>query len=550
VIYKFGVYELDTALFELRRDGEDCAVEPQVFDILRILIEHRDRVVTKQELLEAVWPDRFVSESTLSSRLKSARKAVGDSGSSQSVIRTMHGRGFRFVAPVVEQPEAADAGDPLRGAPAARAILAPADERPSTHYARSGMVNIVYQVIGNGPVDIVFVMGWVSHLEMFWVEPSFARFLRRLASFGRLIVFDKRGTGLSDRVPLKELPTLEQRMDDVRAVMDAVGSKRAVLVGVSEGAPLCVLFGATYPERAAGMVLIGGYARRMQAPGYPWGDVPERREAFLEQVLENWGGPMGIEARAPSRADEPEFREWWATYLRMGASPTAVMALMRMNDQIDVRDILPTVRVPTLVVHRTEERTLSIEHGRFIAENIPGAELVELPGIDHLPFVGDQEEILEPILHFISRLDMTQAPRKSLATVLVCRGEGLSDGSGVVDSVARLFGGVLRSVRPDAVVATLDHPARAVRLASALLGSRPEVSAAVHTGECELGDHEVSGPALDVALAMVGETPRGEVRVSRTVHDLVAGSGLEFRDLEQTVPSGATGERELFALVR
>ena len=208
-------------------------------------------------------------------------------------------------------------------------------------------------------------MGWVSHLEYYWREPSFARFLKRLAGFSRLILFDKRGTGLSD--PVTKMPTLEQRMDDVRAVLDAVGSRRAALLGVSEGGPMCALFAATYPNRTEALIMIGTYARRLRAPDYPWAPTLEKREAFCQEIFESWGGPVGIEDRAPSMAADPAFRDWWATYLRMGASPSAAVALTRMNSEIDIRLVLPTIRVPSLVLHRTGDQTLRVEEGRYVA---------------------------------------------------------------------------------------------------------------------------------------------------------------------------------------
>ena len=244
---------------------------------------------------------------------------------------------------------------------------------PVTRYARSGDVNIAYQVVGEGPIDLVFVIGWVSHLDYFWEEPSFARFLLRLASFSRLILFDKRGTGLSDRVSLNELPTLEQRMDDVRAVMDAAGSERAALMGVSEGGPLCALFAATYPDRTAALVMIGAYARRLWAPDYPFGSTREEYDVFLQSVADEWGGPLGLEVRAPSMVEDERFREWWATYLRMSASPGAAFALTRMNGEVDVRHVLPTISAPTLVVHRTGDRSLPVEGARFMAGEIRDA---------------------------------------------------------------------------------------------------------------------------------------------------------------------------------
>ncbi|MDQ3820839.1 MAG: alpha/beta hydrolase, partial [Acidobacteriota bacterium] len=288
-------------------------------------------------------------------------------------------------------------------------------------YARSGDLNIAYQVVGDAPLDLVFVMGWVSHLEYFWREPSFARFLLRLASFSRLILFDKRGTGLSDRVPINELPTLEQRMDDVRAVLDAVGSERAALCGVSEGGPMCSLFAATYPEKTLALVMIGTYAKRIRAPDYPWAPTTEERKHFFEEIREQWGGPVGLEERAPTVAYDSQFREWWATYLRMGASPGAALALTRMNAEIDVRPVLPSIRVPTLVIHRAEDQCLKVEEGRFVAERIPGAKYVELPGRDHLPFVGDQDAILDEVEEFLTGVRHTLEPDRVLATVLFTR---------------------------------------------------------------------------------------------------------------------------------
>src|SRR5262249_37825943 len=284
--------------------------------------------------------------------------------------------------------------------PAARPSVA---SRPKTQYATStGGVNIAYQVIGEGPLDLVFVMGWVSHLEYSWQEPSFPAFLARPASFSRLIRFDQRGTGLSDAVPLSELPTLEQRMTDVQAVMDATGSERAALLGISEGGPMCGLFAATYPERTEALVMIGSYARRLRAEDYPWGPTEQERADFMNEMKKNWGGPIGIEERAPSLAADPQFREWWGAYLRMGASPAAAMALTQMNAEVDVRSVLPSIRVPALVIHRKDDACLPVEGGRFVASRIPGAKYVELEGKDHLPFAGDQDEILDEIEEFLT----------------------------------------------------------------------------------------------------------------------------------------------------
>ena len=440
---------------------------------------------------------------------------------------------------------------------------------PEIRYTRSGDVNIAYQVIGEGPLDLVFVMGWVSHLEWFWKEPSFAQFLNRLASFARVILFDKRGTGLSDHVPLNELPTLEQRMDDVRAVMEAAGSEKAVLCGISEGGPLCSLFSATYPEKTTALVMIGSYARRIWAEDYPWAPTEEQREHFFDEIRRNWGGPVGIEARAPSRADDPQFRKWWATYLRMGASPGAALALTRMNAQIDMRPVLPAIQVPTLVIHRTDDATLHVEEGRYLAEHIPGAKFVELPGNDHLPFVGDQEAILGEIEEFLTGVRYATEVDRVLATVLVAHAIGsaadteklndarwhelLNRHQEHVKREIELFKGQPAEISNGRIVATFDGPARAVRAASAIRDSARrlgiKLQTGLHTGECDVAKDCVSGPAVELATQVATQAAIGEVLVSSTVKDLVAGSGIRFGE-RGAATLGTLGEWRLFAVER
>ncbi|MCM2315561.1 MAG: alpha/beta fold hydrolase [Thermoanaerobaculia bacterium] len=415
-------------------------------------------------------------------------------------------------------------------------------EIPETRYARSGEVNIAYQVVGSGMIDLVFVMGWVSHLEYFWREPSFARFLSRLASFSRLILFDKRGTGLSDRVPIDQLPTLEQRMDDVRAVMEAAGSTRAALCGVSEGGPMCSLFAATYPEKTSALVMIGTYAKRIRDDDYPWGPTQEQREAFFDLMQREWGGPVGVAERAPSRAGDPEFRDWWAAYLRMGASPSAAVALTKMNAQIDIRAVLPTIRVPSLVIHRRGDVCLKVEEGRYVASRIPGAKFVELPGNDHLPFVGDQDEILDEIEEFLTGVRHAEEPDRVLATILSVRAvEPIVD----PDVESKLGGLVQRETAwyrgrrlpaPDAELdAAFDGPARAVRCGAAIVESarRAGVSlaAGVHTGECDVAGESLSGGAVTIARGIARRAPPHGVVASATVRDLVAGAGIDFDEL-------------------
>jgi len=431
---------------------------------------------------------------------------------------------------------------------------------PEVRYAKSGEVNIAYQVIGDAPLDLVFVMGWVSHLEYFWAEPSFARFLTRLASFARLILFDKRGTGLSDRVPLNQLPTLEQRMDDVRAVMEAVGSERAVLCGVSEGGPMCSLFAATYPEKTIALVMIGTYAKRIWDPDYPWAPTPEEQREFFAEIEHHWGGPVGIEARAPSVAHDPRFREWWSSYLRMGASPGAALALTRMNAEIDIRPVLPTVRVPTLILHRAGDRLLKVEEGRHMAEQIPGAKFIELPGIDHLPFVGDQDQILDEIEEFLTGMRHAPAYDQVLATVLVThldkgRGEDMLDRHREhTRREIELFKGRPIELTSERCLATFDGPARAIRAASAILDSARRmgipVRGGLHTGECDVLEGRVGGMAVEIAAQVAATATPGAVWVSSTVKDLVAGSGLRFDDRGAHALPGVPGEWRLFAVER
>src|SRR5439155_23762780 len=260
---------------------------------------------------------------------------------------------------------------------------------PPTRYAESGDASIAYQVVGGGPIDVVLVLGYATHLDVQWESPPFARFFDRISSFSRLIVFDKRGTGLSD--PVSEVPTLEQRVDDVRAVMDAAGSERAAMFGVSEGGPMSMLFATTYPERVAALALYGTYAKRVRAADYPWAPTLEEHQDRLDVVERDWGGPVDLEAWAPSNVNDERFKRWWAQYLRLGASPAAARAVLEMTLEIDVRDILPAIRVPTLVMHRTGDRRIDVGGSRYLAERIPNAHFVELDGVDHLIWVGDYE---------------------------------------------------------------------------------------------------------------------------------------------------------------
>ena len=292
------------------------------------------------------------------------------------------------------------------------------DDVPPTQYAKSGDCHIAYQVLGHGPLDVVFIPGFVSHVEHAWDDPRLAHFYRHIASFARLILFDKRGTGMSDPVPIQQLPTLEQRMDDVRAVMDAVGSERAALIGVSEGGPLNLLFAATYPDGTAAIVLINTFARIAWAPDYPCGTRPDVWGVLLERMEQGWGKGVLLSAFAQSLAGDAAAREWWARFQRQAASPGAAVALMRMTYDIDTRPILPAIRVPTLILHRAEDRMVPVEHAHYLARQIPDSKYVELPGKDHFFFTGDADAFLAQIEEFLTGERHAIDSERVLATVL------------------------------------------------------------------------------------------------------------------------------------
>lgn len=545
--YRFGEFALDSRSRRLWRADSEVLLTPKAVEVLLYLVDHAGEVVERDALLEAVWKNTYVDDHALSVQIAEVRKALDDRTGTPKYVETRHRRGYRFIAEVTRLAHLAPANT-MTASPLRLQIPADLGEAdlpvPETRYARSGDVDIAYQVLGDGPVDLVFVMGWVSHLEYFWKEPSFARFLRRLASFSRLILFDKRGTGLSDRVPISQLPSLELRMDDVRAVMEAVGSHRAAIFGVSEGGPLSALFAATYPEKTLALVMIGTYAKRVRDETYPWGPTLKERESFFEEIHRRWGGPVGIESRAPSRADDPKFCDWWATYLRMGASPGAAIALTKMNAEIDVRQVLGSVRVPTLVLHRTGDQTLTVEEGRFVASLIPGARFLELPGCDHLPFVGNQDEVLDPIEDFVTGMRFAHEPERVLSTIIALRCE--QPVGALREQIIReleWYRGSLIALETKGAQVSFDGPARAVRCAIALLRAARRAGVVarlgVHTGECDTLDGKIQGgPAVELATAIANFAPPGQVLISNSVRDLVAGAGLQLADYPEslTVP--------------
>ena len=447
--------------------------------------------------------------------------------------------------------------------------------RPQTLYARSGNVHVAYQVVGGGPFDLVFVPGFVSNLEYGWEEPTLEVFYRRLASFCRLVIFDKRGTGLSDRV--SGVADLETRMDDVRAIMDAVGSRRAAVLGYSDGAAMAALFAATYPERTAALVLYGSYLC------WDW-ISPERkplvgreRELLLEESERRWGEPDRCEellrSDAPSMVADEHFARWYATRLRLGASPGAARALLEMNLATDVRPLLLSIRVPTLVVHRSGDRNCDLRNERYAVGQIPDSRLVELPGDDHLPWVGDSDAVIREFEGFLTGIWESGGwaepePERVVSTVLftdivdsTAHAAQLGDRAwrellqahhAVVRKHLARFRGQELDTAGDGFFASFDGPARAIRCAAALTEALRrlglDLRVGLHTGECELVDGKVAGIAVHIGARIAHQARPGEVLVSSTVKDLVAGSGLEFRERDVTRLRGVPGEWHLFAL--
>jgi class 3 adenylate cyclase/pimeloyl-ACP methyl ester carboxylesterase len=440
--------------------------------------------------------------------------------------------------------------------------------QPKTSYARNGDVNIAYQVLGDGPLDLVFIPAFVSHLDLYWAAPETTAFFRRLASFSRLILFDKRGTGLSD--PVSEAVTLEERMEDLRAVLDAAGSQRAAVFGLSEGGPMSLLFAATYPERTTALITFGSFARFMTGPDYMWEfreDFEERLARFSDAVENHWGEGRALALFMPSLAGDDSAPRMLGMFERAAASPAMVRALMRFNAEIDVTHILPTIGVPTLVLHRVDD-LIPVEMGRYVADHVAGARFVELAGHDHLPWLGDSGAVLDEIEHFLTGARHAAEPDRVLATVL------FTDIVGSTDRAAELgdtrwralleshnervrrqlgaFGGHEVKALGDGFLATFDGPARAIRCACAIredVGSLGiDVHAGVHTGECEMIREDVGGMAVHIGARVAAHAAPGEVLVSSAVRDLVVGSGIEFADRGTHDLKGVPGEWRLLAV--
>jgi pimeloyl-ACP methyl ester carboxylesterase len=439
---------------------------------------------------------------------------------------------------------------------------------PPTRYAENGEVHIAYQVLGEGPLDLICVMGSITNLNVLWEDPEYRRFCERLASFSRLILFDKRGMGLSDRV---RVGTLEDRMDDVRAIMDAVGSESAALFGVSEGGPMSMLFAASYPERTRALVLCGAEVKEETTDDWPWGEAT--REEFeaaidLDRVVDRWGQGLIADFLVPSRKGDPQLRELLGRLQVQAATPHDAVAFMRMAFEIDVRHVAPTVTTPTLILHRVDDMVCHVENARWVARSIEGARYVELPGADHLPWIAG-DDILDEIQEFLTGVREPAAPDRMLATVLFTDVVGstayarelgdrrwrdlLERHNDVIRRDLERFRGVEIDTAGDGFFATFDGPARAIRCARSIVdnvrsGVGLDVRSGLHTGECELSGDAVRGIAVHTGARVAAMAGAGEVLVSGTVKDLVAGSGIEFTDRGVHALKGIPGEWRLYAV--
>jgi class 3 adenylate cyclase len=433
-------------------------------------------------------------------------------------------------------------------------------------YAKSGDLHIAYAVEGDGPIDLVWIPPWISQVEYLWSEPSLERVMARLTQFARVITFDRRGSGLSD--PFWGAPTLEEQMDDVLAVMEAAGSERAAICGTLEGGPMAILFAATFPERTEALVLYASFARATWAPGYEFAWTAEVRDTRMQETLEHWGEGYVASSVAPSRITDPGFMEWAGRLERLAASPSTIRRIFDLIGEFDVRDVLPSIRVPTLVLHRAEDSFINVEHSRYAASKIPGARYVELEGDENMFSVGDYEALLGEIEEFLTGTRHAREPDRMLATVLftdICdstrRAAEMGDRGWrfLLERHDALFRQALdrhrgREVKRtgDGFLATFDGPARAIRCAASVaeaMGSLGlQVRAGLHTGELEVMDGDLGGLAVHIASRVMDEAGPNEVLVSGTVKDLVVGSGIDFEDRGEKELRGVPGEWRLYAV--
>lgn len=437
-------------------------------------------------------------------------------------------------------------------------------EKPQTHYTSIGDISIAYQVIGDGPIDLLYAQGWLTNIEYAWECPEYAEFLTKLGRFSRLIFFDKRGTGLSERDV--GTPTLEQRTEDLTAVLDAVGSERAALFGVSEGGNMAALFAAIHPDRTQALVLSGCLAKGSWALDYPWRNTLEQIEDFIGYMQENWGKPFDLKEAAPGRANDAAAKAWWGAYIRSAASPKTAARITRLNAKIDIRGILPTISCPTLVVNRDHDAWGHADEARYLAETIPNARLKLLPGDDHFPWFGDQDRLVEEIEEFLTGQRSSSPSERVLVTVLLTDIVGSTDRAAALGDLAwrrlldqhdaitaervHIYGGRTVNSTGDGMIAAFTGPSRAIECAAAIAAALApldlEIRAGIHTGECERRGEDLGGLAVHITARIQERAPPGQILVSGTVKDLTVGSGLTMTPFATETLKGVPGDWPLY----
>ncbi|MEM8608188.1 MAG: alpha/beta fold hydrolase [Myxococcota bacterium] len=509
--FAFESFELDPALRELRVDGKVAALQPQVFDLLVYLVENRERVVSKHELLESLWPDSVVTESSLQRAVSLARSALGERGA--ALIQTFPRQGYRFTGAIAEKKAASG---PIRLQP---------------KYTKNGDVHIAYTTFGSGDIDIVIVNGWIMPMRAMFHHPRVRGAMEALSQLGRVIMLDKRGTGLSDRV--KSLPSHEQRMDDLRVVLEACESDEAVLIGFSEGGALAMLYAATYPERTRGLVLSGAFPRMTKAAGYPHGYASEAMVRLRSYIQGGWGKGASLRAISPSQGTDPVFVDWVAFAEQEGTSPGGALDLLDMNLRIDLRALLPSIRVPTAVLQASDDQMVDPRSGSYLAEHIPSARYTELEGDDHIFFFGGREAMLESVRWVIDQERIPVEEDRFLSTALVVDAPADADRSVWQERVSHFKGRIVTGTWR----AYFDGPIRALRC-GAEVAEALDARCGVHTGEVVRVGADASGPAFDVAASLATGASAAELRASRIVVDLVPGSDLAFRPAEASITIG------------